>query len=143
MLLVPIVVLVAPTDAMVQPLQGGASSDSCWVQSVAPGVHVAVFGPIGCPLMVIGRDNRSDNSHLPYCPLRNDGNCRCGDSCFGGDNRPLGDSRRLGGSRLSDGSRNRNGCHRRACSIRRGSNRPPNRGCHLYICRGDGASRDL
>ena len=132
MLLVLIVILAAPTDAVVQSLWGGASSDSCWVYPVALGVHLAVCGPLGCPSIVGSCDNRSDDSNLPYCIPRNDGNCRCD-----GDNRPLGDSHRL------SSSRNRHGFHRRACSLRRGSNRPPNRGCHLYICRGDGVSRDL
>ena len=116
MLLVLIVILAAPTDAVVQSLWGGASSDSCWVYPVALGVHLAVCGPLGCPSIVGGRDNRSDDSHPPYRNPRNAGNCCCGD-----DNRPLG------------GSRNRDGC------LRRGSNRPPNRGCDFYICPGTGS----
>ena len=85
MLPVPIVVLDAPADVVVQPLRGVAFSGSCWVDPVAPGVHLAACGPLGCPLIAVGwgcscRDNRYDNSHPPYQTSRNDGNCRCGDS---------------------------------------------------------------
>ena len=66
MLLVPIVIRAAPANAVVQPLWGGASSDSCWEVPVAPGGHLAVYGPLGCLSIVGGHDNRSDNSHLPY-----------------------------------------------------------------------------
>ena len=143
MLPVPIDALVAPGGVVVRPLRGVAFSGSCWVGPVAPGVHLAVCGPLGCPSIFGGRDNRSDDSHVPYRNPRNDGNCRYGGSCSRSDSVLPGEHRRLGGSPLSTDSRNRDGWHRRACSLRRGSNRPPNRGCHLYICRGDGVSRTL
>ena len=133
MLLVPVADLAVPAPVVVRSLQGEAFFDSCRGDPVAPGGHLAVCGPLRCPSIVGGHDHRSDDSHLPYCyNPRNDGNCRCD-----GDNRPLGDSHRL------SSSRNRHGFHRRACSLRRGSNRPPNRGCHLYICCGGGVSQAL
>ena len=85
MLPVPIAILDAHADVVVQPLRAVAFSGSCWVGPVAPDVHLAACGPLGCPLIAVGwgcscRDNRYDNSHPPYQTSRNDGNCRCGDS---------------------------------------------------------------
>ena len=124
MLPVPITILDAVADMVVQPLRGVAFSGSRCVGPAAPGVHLAACGRLGCPLIAVGwgcscRDNHYDDSHPPYRTPRNDGSYRCGDS------RPLGNSR------------NRDGCRRR------GSIRPPNRGCHLYICRGDRVSQSL
>ena len=137
MLRVLVAALVVLAAVMVRPLRGEVFFDSCMKDPVAPSGHLAVCGPLGCLVIVGGRDSRSDDSHLPYRNPRNDGNCHYGDSCCCGDNRPLG------GSHPSAGSRNRDGCHGRACSLSCGSNRPPNRGCHLYICRGDGVSWSL
>ena len=146
MLLVPVVVRTAPTAVVVRSLHGGASYDSCWEDPVAPSGHLAVYGPLGCLSIVGGRHSRSAESHLPYRNPRNVGNCHYGSSCCRGNSHPLGDSRRLGGNchlggnPLSAGSRNRDGCRHRACSLRRGSSRHTNRGCHLCIYNGDGVS---
>ena len=137
MLRVPVAALAVLAAVVVRPLRGEVFFDSCMKDPVAPSGHLAVCGPLGCPVIVSGRNSRSDDSHLPCRNPHNDGNCRFGGSCYRGDSRPLGGNRHLGGSPLSANSRNRDGWHRHACSLRRGSS-PPNRGCHLYICRGDG-----
>ena len=143
MLLVLVAIRVVPATVVVRPLRGRASFDSCWEDLVAPGEHLAVCGPLGCLSIVGGRDSRFDNSPLPYRNPRNDGNCLYGGSCCRGDSRPLSGNRHFGGSPLSVGSRNRDSCHRRACILSHGSSHPPNRGCHLYIVRGDGVSWTL
>ena len=143
MLRVPVAALAVPTGVVVRPLRGEVFVDSCSKDPVAPGGHLAVCGPLGCLVIVFGRNNHSKDSHPPYHNHHNGGNCHFGGSCYRGDSRPLGGNRHLGGSPLSAGSRNRDGWHHRACSLRRGSSPPPNRGCHLYTCCGDGVSRDL
>ena len=143
MLRVPVAALAVPAAVVVRPLRVEVFVDSCSQGPVAPGGHLAVCGPLGCLVIVCGRDSRSDDSHPPCRNHHNGGNCHFSGSCYRGDSRPLGGNRRRGGSPLSVGSHNRDGWPHRACSRPRGSSPPPNRGCRLCIGHGGEVARTL
>mgnify|MGYP000627346403 CR=1 FL=1 len=72
----PVAALVIPAAVVVQPLQGEVFVDSCSKNTVAPGGHLAVYGPLGCLVIVGGLNSRSARN------LHNCGNCRFCGSCY-------------------------------------------------------------